>query len=151
MYQAKKVKFLAFAAPKRLPAYADVPTVSEAGGPAGFEVKTWVGLFAPTGTPKATIDKLNSDIGKVMATAEVKERLAVLGFEPVASTPAEFARQARNEFDLSAFAYGGRAEAPAPTPVPPENVDEALDDPTADTTTRPRHQITPNWRSAPAC
>jgi tripartite-type tricarboxylate transporter receptor subunit TctC len=92
MYQAKKVKFLAFAAPKRLPAYADVPTVSEAGGPAGFEVKTWVGLFAPTGTPKATIDKLNSDVGKVMATTEVKERLATFGFEPFIGAPGELTK-----------------------------------------------------------
>jgi tripartite-type tricarboxylate transporter receptor subunit TctC len=92
MYQAKKVKFLAFAAPKRLPGYADVPTVSEAGGPAGFEVKTWVGLFAPTGTPKATIDKLNADVGKVMATAEVKERLATFGFEPFVGAPGELTK-----------------------------------------------------------
>jgi tripartite-type tricarboxylate transporter receptor subunit TctC len=89
MYQAKKVKFLALAAPKRLPGYADVPTVAEAGGPAGFEVKTWVGLFAPTGTPKATIDKLNADVGQVLATAEVKERLATFGFEPYIGPPSE--------------------------------------------------------------
>ena len=92
MYQAKKVKFLAFAAPKRLPGYADVPTVSEAGGPAGFEVKTWVGLFAPTGTPKAAIDKMNADVGKVMATAEVKERLATFGFEPFVGAPGELTK-----------------------------------------------------------
>ncbi len=89
MYQAKKVKFLALAAPKRLPGYADVPTVAEAGGPAGFEVKTWVGLFAPTGTPKATIDKLNADVGNVLATAEVKDRLATFGFEPYIGPPSE--------------------------------------------------------------
>lgn len=92
MYQAKKVKFLAFAAPKRLPGYADVPTVAEAGGPAGFEVKTWVGLFAPTGTPKAAIEKINADVGKVLATAEVKERLATFGFEPYIGAPGELTK-----------------------------------------------------------
>lgn len=92
MYQAKKVKFLALAAPKRLPGYADVPTVGEAGGPAGFEVKTWVGLFAPTGTPKAAIEKINADVGKVLATSEVKDRLATFGFEPYIGPPSELTK-----------------------------------------------------------
>lgn len=92
MFQAKKVKFLALAAPKRLAGYTDVPTVGEAGGPAGFEVKTWVGLFAPTGTPKAAIDKINADIGKVLMSADVKERLATFGFEPYIGPPSELAK-----------------------------------------------------------
>ncbi|KQP49181.1 tripartite tricarboxylate transporter substrate binding protein [Pseudorhodoferax sp. Leaf274] len=92
MYQARKVKFLALAAPKRLPGYADVPTVGEAGGPAGFEVKTWVGLFAPVGTPKAAIEKINADVGKVLASAEVKERLATFGFEPYIGPPGELTK-----------------------------------------------------------
>ena len=89
MFQAKKVKFLALAAPKRLAGYTDVPTVGEAGGPAGFEVKTWVGLFAPTGSPKAAIDKINADVGKLLMTADVKERLATFGFEPYIGPPSE--------------------------------------------------------------
>lgn len=92
MYQAKKVKFLALAAPKRLAGFTDIPTVGEAGGPAGFEVKTWVGLFAPAGTPKASIDKINADVGKVLATAEVKERLATFGFEPYIGPPGELTK-----------------------------------------------------------
>jgi tripartite-type tricarboxylate transporter receptor subunit TctC len=92
MYQAKKVKFLALAAPKRLAGFTDVPTVGEAGGPAGFEVKTWVGLFAPAGTPKAAIEKINADVGKVLATAEVRERLATFGFEPYMGPPGELTK-----------------------------------------------------------
>lgn len=92
MYQAKKVKFLALAAPRRLPGYADVPTVAEAGGPAGFEVKTWVGLFAPTGTPKAAIEKINADVGKVLASADVRDRLATFGFEPYIGPPSELTK-----------------------------------------------------------
>jgi tripartite-type tricarboxylate transporter receptor subunit TctC len=92
MFQAKKVKFLALAAPKRLAGYTDVPTVGEAGGPAGFEVKTWVGLFAPIGTPKAAIDKINADVGKVLMTADVKDRLATFGFEPYIGPPSELTK-----------------------------------------------------------
>jgi tripartite-type tricarboxylate transporter receptor subunit TctC len=92
MYQAKKVKFLALAAPQRLAGFTDIPTMGEAGGPAGFEVKTWVGLFAPAGTPKAAIEKINADVGKVLATPEVKERLATFGFEPYIGPPAELTK-----------------------------------------------------------
>jgi tripartite-type tricarboxylate transporter receptor subunit TctC len=87
MYQAKKVKFLALAAPKRLPGFADVPTVSEAGGPANFEVQAWVGLFAPVGTPKAAIDKINADVSKILETGEVRDRLATYGFVPYIGAP----------------------------------------------------------------
>jgi tripartite-type tricarboxylate transporter receptor subunit TctC len=92
MYQAKKVKFLALAAPKRLPGFADVPTVSEAAGPANFEVKAWVGLFAPKGTPKAAIDKINADVNTGLEAADVRERLATFGFEPYIGTPGELTK-----------------------------------------------------------
>lgn len=55
-------------------------------------MKTWVGLFAPTGTPKAAIDKINADVGKVLATAEVKDRLATFGFEPFVGAPGELTK-----------------------------------------------------------
>jgi tripartite-type tricarboxylate transporter receptor subunit TctC len=92
MYQARKVKFLALAAPKRLPGFADVPTVGEAGGPANFEVQAWVGLFAPAGTPKATIDKINADVSKVLEAADVRERLATFGFVPYIGAPSELTK-----------------------------------------------------------
>jgi len=91
MYRAKKVKFLALAAPKRLAEYADIPTVGEAGGPADFEVKTWVGLLAPRGTPKPIIERINADVAKALAEPDVRERLAAVGFEPYATAPEEVA------------------------------------------------------------
>jgi tripartite-type tricarboxylate transporter receptor subunit TctC len=92
MYQAKRVKFLALAAPKRLPGFADVPTVGEAGGPANFEVQAWVGLFAPKGTQKAVIDKINADVGKVLEAPDVRERLATFGFVPYIGAPSELTK-----------------------------------------------------------
>lgn len=92
MYQAKKVKFLALAAPKRLPGYPNVPTVSEAGGPSNFEVQAWVGLFAPVGTPKATIDKINADVTKVLEATDVRERMATFGFLPYVGAPSELTK-----------------------------------------------------------
>ena len=52
LYQAKRVKLLALAAPARLPSYPDVPTVAEAGGPKDFELKTWVAAFVPRARPR---------------------------------------------------------------------------------------------------
>jgi tripartite-type tricarboxylate transporter receptor subunit TctC len=92
MYQAKRVKFLALAAPKRLPGYADVPTVGEAGGPANFEVQAWVGLFAPVGTPKAAIQKMNADVSKVLEAPDVRDRLATFGFVPYIGAPSELTK-----------------------------------------------------------
>ena len=88
MYRAGKVKYIAVAAPKRVAGFESVPTVAEAGGPAGFEVKAWVGLFAPKGTPPAIVAKINQDLGKVLAEPDIKEKFAGFGFEPFPSAPA---------------------------------------------------------------
>src|SRR5678815_5181351 len=82
MYRAGKVKYIAVAAPKRVAGFESVPTVAEAGGPAGFEVKAWVALFVPHGTPPVVVAKINQDVAKVLAEPDVKERFAGFGFEP---------------------------------------------------------------------
>ena len=82
LVKANKLKFLAIAAPQRHPNFADVPTVAEAGGPADFEMKTWVGLFAPRGTPKPVIDRINTDVAKALSEPDVRERLTTVGFTP---------------------------------------------------------------------
>jgi len=89
MYRASKVRYIAVAAPKRVAGFESVPTVAEAGGPAGFELKAWVALFAPHGTPPAIVAKMNADVAKVLAEPDVKERFAGFGFEPYAITPGE--------------------------------------------------------------
>jgi tripartite-type tricarboxylate transporter receptor subunit TctC len=102
LFKARKVKLLAIAAPKRLAGYSDVPTVAEAGGPAGFELKTWVGLFAPKGTPKPVIEQLNAGVSRALADPEVRERLAGFGFEPWAAAGSQLAAAA--ESDTEKFA-----------------------------------------------
>ena len=92
MYRAKKVKFLAVAAPRRIAGFPDVPTVAEAGGPANFDVKAWVALLAPRGTPKAMIAKINADVAKALSEPDVRERLAGFAFEPFSSSPEEIAK-----------------------------------------------------------
>jgi len=91
LYKAKKVKLLALAAPRRLAGYMDIPTVAESGGPAGFELKTWVALFAPKGTPKPVVDQMNAAVGKALAEPDVRERLSTVGFQGWTATPAQLA------------------------------------------------------------
>jgi len=74
------IKAYAVTAPNRLPAAPDVPTVDEAGLP-GFYVSAWEGVWAPKGTPKEVIGKLNSAIVAALADPSVRQRLAELGQE----------------------------------------------------------------------
>src|SRR5262249_43713826 len=93
-----RLRGLAVTSKARSRSLPDVPTMAEAGFP-GIAGDNWQGVVVPAGTPREIIAFLHDKIVAILALADVKERLAVLGFEPVASTPAEFAGQARNEFD----------------------------------------------------
>src|SRR5262245_11999633 len=96
-----KLRALAVTTPRRSPALPEVPTLAEAGLP-DQEADTMQGILVPAGTPKAIIDLLHGEIVKVMELPDVKERMAVLGFEPVADTPEEFA--ARIKFEIPKWA-----------------------------------------------
>jgi tripartite-type tricarboxylate transporter receptor subunit TctC len=91
LYQAKKVKLLAIAAPQRVPQYGDVPTVSESGGPAGFELKSWAALFAPRGTPIPSVEKINAEVRQAVTSPSMRERFATMGFQPWSASPAQVA------------------------------------------------------------
>jgi len=78
--RAGRIKIYAVAAPHRLPAAPDIPTVDEAGLP-GFYVSYWHGLWAPRGTPKEIVAKLNAALIDALADAGVRQRLGELGQE----------------------------------------------------------------------
>ena len=94
--KAGKLRALALVAPQRSSALPDVPTVAEA-GLRDFEVTTWYGVLAPTGTPKNIVLRLNAELVKVMHSAELKKKLAAMGTEPLTSTPEEFAAYIQGE------------------------------------------------------
>jgi tripartite-type tricarboxylate transporter receptor subunit TctC len=89
--QGKQIKALAITSNKRSPAAPDIPTVAES-GMKGFEFVSWYGLWGPKNLPQDIIDKLQAEVVKALAQPDVKERLSALGFEPVGSTPAAFAK-----------------------------------------------------------
>jgi tripartite-type tricarboxylate transporter receptor subunit TctC len=91
-----RLRALAVIAPQRSPTLPDVPTVAEA-GLANYEVTTWYGVLAPAGTPRAIVDRLNTELIRVMHAPDLKERFAATGTEPRTSTPEEFADYIRQE------------------------------------------------------
>jgi tripartite-type tricarboxylate transporter receptor subunit TctC len=82
MHRAGKLRYLAVAAPKRVSAFPNVPTIGESGGPAGFEVSGWTTIAAPKGLPKAVTDKIQRDIEKALAEPDVREKFATFAYEP---------------------------------------------------------------------
>ena len=85
---AGKLRALATAAPQRMPAYPNVPTLTELGY--GVEITDWLGVVAPAGTPKAIIDKLHAALAKVVAMPEIRQRLESVGMEPASAGPDAF-------------------------------------------------------------
>jgi tripartite-type tricarboxylate transporter receptor subunit TctC len=93
--KAGKLRALATPAPSRLPVFPEVPTLGELGYP--IDVRDWMGIVAPAGTPTGVIARLNSVLAEVLARTQVKERLAAAGFEPAESGPDAFAALIRAE------------------------------------------------------
>lgn len=92
LLQANRVRALAVASAERSALFPNLPTAKEA-GVANFVAANWYGILAPTGTPKAVIDRLHGDLGKVVQLGDVRKRLAGSGLEPKSSaTPQEFGK-----------------------------------------------------------
>ena len=85
-----KLRALAVTSAKRSPELPDVPTIAESGYP-GFEANTWYGLLAPAGTPAPIVALLNSEVNRVLATPEVRGRLASEGGDTLGGSPEQFA------------------------------------------------------------
>jgi hypothetical protein len=78
--QSGKLRTLAVTTLKRAPRLPDVPTVDESGVP-GYDVATWIGAFAPAGTPKSIVGRIEADIKQALAAPEVKAKLEALSME----------------------------------------------------------------------
>ena len=94
--KAGRIKILAIGSAKRSPALPDVPTIAEAGVP-GYEYTTWYGIFAPSGTPAATVKLLNGAVTKAVLSPEVSQRLMPQGAEPAPSTPQALTQYMKEE------------------------------------------------------
>jgi tripartite-type tricarboxylate transporter receptor subunit TctC len=94
--KAGRVRAIAVTSAQRSPALPEVPTLGELGY-AGFDDLTWVGFFAPAGTPPEVNARLNAELNRVFAAADVKEKLGALGLESRPNSSAEFSAFLRGE------------------------------------------------------
>ncbi|UUX94362.1 tripartite tricarboxylate transporter substrate binding protein [Aquabacterium sp. J223] len=85
-----KLRALAQTGARRVPAYADTPTVAESGYP-GFDVNSWVGLLAPAQTPRPIVDRLQAEVRRIVESPDFAARLTEQGLTGIASTPEQFA------------------------------------------------------------
>ena len=97
LQRAAKLRFLSVAAPKRVAAFPDVPTVGESGGPQGFEVTGWNAMAVPKGLPDAVSDKIKRDIEKALAEPDVLEKFKSFGYEPFPQTREQFNQFVQSE------------------------------------------------------
>ena len=89
--QAGTLRALATTRLQRSTIAPDLPTLNEA-GVTDFDMDAWAGFFAPAGTPREVVTKLNTELRKIIDSPEIKARIALLGFEAVSSSPDELGR-----------------------------------------------------------
>jgi tripartite-type tricarboxylate transporter receptor subunit TctC len=94
--RAGRLRALGVTGSKRSPALPDVPTIAEAALP-GYESLSWSGIAVPAGTSKEVIARLNRDIATILAQADIREKFAQAGADPVGGSPQEFAAHIRAE------------------------------------------------------
>ena len=94
--KAGKLRILAVTTAKRSRSFPDVPTIAESGYP-GYELASWNGVLAPSGTPAAIVRQLNAEINKILALPEIQGRLIDVGYEPVGGAPEDFGNLIRRE------------------------------------------------------
>jgi tripartite-type tricarboxylate transporter receptor subunit TctC len=89
--KAGALKLIAVSSGKRSAIAPDIPTVAEAAGIAGFDITLWLGFFAPRGTPKEIVDRLNTEINKILAESEIRNRLLEQGADVSPGSVDQFA------------------------------------------------------------
>jgi tripartite-type tricarboxylate transporter receptor subunit TctC len=99
LVKAGSVKLLAVSSLKRTPAAPDVPTVAEISGIDDFDFTLWGGVFAPHGTPKDIVSRLNTEVNKILATPEIQAKFAALGAEIRIMSVDQFTAFAKAESD----------------------------------------------------
>ncbi|MCA3112046.1 MAG: tripartite tricarboxylate transporter substrate binding protein, partial [Rhodocyclaceae bacterium] len=90
LVKASRLRAVAVTTRARSQALPDLPTMIEAGVP-NYDAATWYGLLAPAATPRGVIDRMHAETVKIIGTPDMRDKLIAQGFEPVGSSPAEFA------------------------------------------------------------
>jgi len=97
--KAGKLRAVAVSTAQRSAFAPDLPTIAESGVP-GYVAQQWWGMFAPAATPRGIVDRLNLEIGKILATDEIRRRLSAEGAEPASMTSVEFTALVKAEIGM---------------------------------------------------
>lgn len=95
---SNRVRPIAVTSDYRVEQFPNVPTIAESGVP-GYEFTAWIGMFAPAGTPKAIVDRLNGDIQKILRLPDIAEKLKSQTLDPIYMNPEQFAQRLKSDYD----------------------------------------------------
>jgi len=95
--QSGRVRPIAVSSSTRISQFPDLPTIAET--VPGYEFTSWMGTFAPAGTPKAIVDKINLELKKAVSDPEVKSNLTAQTLDPMYMTPEEFVKEMKVQYD----------------------------------------------------
>ena len=109
--KAGRLRALSVNGPKRSPALPEVPTAGSSGLP-GFEVDFWIGILAPAGTPAAVVSKLNTEVNRILAQDDVKNRLVALGADAIGGSAQAFGELIKS--DVARWAKAIKASGAKP-------------------------------------
>ena len=96
--RAGKLRPLGVSSAQPSPSLPDVPTIAAAGVP-GYEMSPWIGVFAPSGTPQATVERLNGEIRKALAVRDVQQKLESQALDPWPGTADEMNRRLKADYE----------------------------------------------------
>lgn len=99
IYKSGKIRYIAVAAPQRIPQMPDVPTVAEAGGPAELNVNSFVSLLTPKGVDPAVREKIHADVVAVLQDPQVQEKFSTFAFQPITWNVPEMQKFATTKSD----------------------------------------------------
>ena len=99
--KAGKLTSIAISGERRFPGLPQVPTFAEAGLP-NFDLRIWYGVLAPAGALREVVDRLSTELAKMLALPDVREKLVSQGMDPYVSSPSQFA--ALMAADMARFA-----------------------------------------------
>lgn len=91
-FRSGRIRGLAVTGSRRSSVFPELPTLAEA-GLKDYQVETWIGVFAPVGTPVPVVEQLHREVNRVFATPEARDRLAKLSYDPLPDTPEQMARR----------------------------------------------------------
>ena len=96
-YESGRLRAIAVTTAQRWPSLPQLPAIAET--LPGYESGTYYGLFAPKGTPQAIVDRLNSEVNKILVDGSIKKGLEANGMAPTGGTPARLAQRVKKEYD----------------------------------------------------